>query len=249
MNIIITASRALRKWMNLDLPYMQQKNGNSIGAQSITTNANQVSWQCHVTESKRDPSKPFYTVIAVEPHSKYALLIPYLSAPSKEQLSADLVYRWGNESLHRLVDSGSILKTEAGDVAEQFKSANRSIYWFMNTDVEAYDRCNNAATQVEQYLEAQNLEYLVEDHAIDLGARINGGMIEDNDESFVPINRFVEDGLFRFAKGMSQENYDNTPAGDYPAPWSDQEDEPSIPKDQTGMNADNIISIESFLKR
>lgn len=222
MIIELSISQDLRRWLGIDPPKMTRKKTGVIGAHSITNTEERVSWQCHVIPGNNNQG-PYHTVLAIQPVSSYALLIPYLNRPDQNQLAGDLVYRWGNELMHRMVDTGAIRRSDVQIVAEQFKASPRTIAWYLNSDASLMERANSTAQWITGYLSAFELAYLEEDHAIDLGAHINSqsvtstGMQEDDSS----IIGFVNDGLYRFAQGLCTESYENTPDGHYPPPWEE----------------------------
>ena len=231
MNIEISVSNELNRWMGLDAPRLVRKGSAVVGAQPISTSSHTVSWQAHFFTHHNDSASSFYTLVAVQAGSQYTLLIPYLHRPTQEQLAGDLVYRWGNELIHRMVDSGAIEKGDVEEVAEQFKGCNRRILWYLNSDPVLSDRATDSSQWLEGYLEAFELDHLEEDHTIDLGAHINGQSastdgIEENKAAMIS---FVNDGLYRFARGLCREEFEGTEIGDFPYPWGDSPPQKRVP--------------------
>jgi len=87
MNIIISASNALAKWLGLELPRIPSPDGNKVGTQSLQSADDLVSWQCHIISNQYRSS--YQTIIAVEAHSRYALLIPCSARLTPEEFEQD----------------------------------------------------------------------------------------------------------------------------------------------------------------
>lgn len=244
MIIELSVSNDLNRWMGVNAPRFPRKGSDIVGAQTISNDEELVSWQCHVLTRQKEQADPYYTVVAVQPHSRYTLLIPYLTKPTLDQLAGDIVYRWGNELMHRLVDSGAIQKGEVGEAAEQFKTSERSIFWYLNSDPDLFDRACAAEQWITSYLDAFDLDYLEEDHAIDLGAHINSqkatkeGMVQDD----AAIQGFVNDGAYRFACGLCGVEYENTFPGNFPNPWGE------TPPLKAAPGPAKLVAIDKFRK-
>lgn len=247
MLIELSASNELRRWLNLDAPMLTQPGSQALGAQAISSSEDSVSWQCHVISHQSSQAQPFHTVVAVQARSEYVLLIPYLNTPTPEQLAGDLIYRWGNELMHRMVDSGSIERKNVEVVAEHFNSTPREWHWYLNTDPLLQPQAEAAQQWVSGYMDAFGLEHLEEDHAIDLGAHINAQSVKGTD--FEPDDKalkgFVADGLFRFAFGLCPNAYENTSTGDFPWPWGAP---PKLLEPNTGGGS-NLVSLKDFRNR
>ena len=102
------------------------------------------------------------------------------------------------------------------------------------------------------HLDQYGVDQLNNEDAFGLGFHINSQLKRAKNslgkkEQFFPIPRFVDDGLFRFAKGMAKCSFENTPEDNYPAPWNDLK--PINPKaiNKTAL-PDNVISISEFRK-
>ncbi len=121
MIVQLSISHDLSRWLGMDLPRLMRRGSDVIGAQRIANTEDVVSWQCHLITSSQSHS-PYHTVVAVQPVSHYALLIPYLHRPTQDQFAGDLIYRWGNELMHRMVDTRAIQQSDVVTVAEQFKA-------------------------------------------------------------------------------------------------------------------------------
>jgi len=75
MKCIISATNAFAKWLKLDLPRIPSPDGKKIGLQSLITDEDSLSWQCHVIQKHARLTKT--TVIAVEAYSLYVIIMSY----------------------------------------------------------------------------------------------------------------------------------------------------------------------------
>jgi len=239
--------------MRLDLSRMDSADGKNIGTQTISSNADQISWQCHVVENKHEYLNPYFSVIAVEPFSRYTLLIPYSHRPDQKELEDDLIHRWGNEMLHHMMDCGAVLDSDLDIVANQFRSEDKNISWYRNTDLSVNGHVADAEQWIRDYLDQYGMDNLDDDNAVNLGIHINRQVKRAKNaknasgkrERFIPVPRFVDDGLFRFAKGMCECQFEHTPEGNYPKPWGDEPKVITVPQELP----DNVVSLADYSKR
>ncbi|WP_422466715.1 hypothetical protein [Endozoicomonas sp. ALC013] len=66
-------------------------------------------------------------------------------------------------------------------------------------------------------------------------------------ESFIPMSRMVDDWLFRFARGLSEWAYPQTPDGNFPNPF------PAAAATVIGLESslalpDNVVSLDEVRK-
>ncbi|MDH3691907.1 MAG: hypothetical protein OEU36_20895 [Gammaproteobacteria bacterium] len=244
MIIELCASKDLRRWIDLDAPQLTRPGSPVLGAHPISSTEHVVSWQCHVIVPEEQENLAYFTVVAVQARSQYSLLVPYLTVPSPEQLAEDLIYRWGNEMMHRMVDASVIFKEDVETVAQQYKTTPREWYWYLNSDPQLQIRAEAAEEWITGYMDAFKLEHLEEDHVIDLGRHINSQSVREG--GFEPntkaIQGFVADGLYRFADGLCDTAYENTIAGAFPWPWG----EAPVKLSQRNRESNNLVSLKDY---
>ena len=254
MKIIISASNALNKWLQLDSPRMPSPKGRQVGVQKVTSNAQHITWQCHVIQNTYGSVyNRLHTVIAIEPFSRYTLLLPFDFPPSKKELEDDLIDRWGNEYLNLMIKHLVISKELIPLVIEQFEQEHKEIIWYRNTDLSVSGHVSDAEQWVHSYIDQHNIDQLNNDNALDLGHHINNQFkrvknSQGRKEKFHPIPRFLDDGLFRFAKGLAQCDYDDAHRGNFPMPWKTEQ---AIAIKETLENElpDNVVSLADFRKK
>ncbi|MDX1266776.1 MAG: hypothetical protein R3311_05385 [Oceanisphaera sp.] len=225
MDIIISASNALTKWMQLTLPRLPSPDGKRIGTQPLSTGFAQVAWQCHLLEHGNKRGARYHTVIAVEAYSRYAILLPFTQPPTQVELEKVLLERWGNEALQLALNSGAINDDELPLMADCFAGQACHTRWVNNTDLSINGHVADAGQWVQQTLTHEGMEYLDDNLCYGLGMHINqlyktvGGQ---RSNAFRPMVRLLDDALFRFGTGLAATSYPDTRVGDFPCPYPDE---------------------------
>ena len=204
MQLLFSCSNALVKWLKLDFPRIPSPDGKKVGTQTIVTDANTMAWQCHVIQNfYHRGGYTEYTVIAVEAHSRYTILMPYEIAPTQDELANELVRQWGNQSLHLMQEHGVLSESHLPQVAQQFMRMPKDYCWYKNTDMSVNGHVSDAEQWVRDAFEQFGLENLNDDTAFGVGLHINErwkrAKIAGQKQQFFPIPRFIDDALSRFA--------------------------------------------------
>lgn len=248
MKIQISASNALCKWMKLDLDRITSIDGKRIGTQTITTDAETLAWQCHVIKNHSNDSNG--TVIAVEARSRYVIIIPDLAPPTQAEFEELFLGRLFIEVANLMLHSGAIEESVADIVASEFTAQNKGFCWFKNTDLSVNGHVSDAESWIRQSSDNNDVTAYSDDEAYGLSMHINEMRKriakEGRNSRFVPVERLLEDALFRFAKGLANGSYPETPNGHFPCPYptlvSDSKADPkAIP--------DNVVCLASFRKQ
>ncbi|MBE0438567.1 MAG: amino acid adenylation [Gammaproteobacteria bacterium] len=198
---LFSASNALCKWLKSDLPRLPTSDGKQIGIQPLVTDANTVSWQCHVifTDSWRQHA----TVIAVEANSRFTLLIPFDDVPTQQKLEQLICEQWANELVELLLRQGEINRDQVARIFNHFYQRTQNSEWVRNTDLSVNGHVSDAEQWVKQTLSGRGLDALDDDLAIELAWHINtqekqAKDSQGNKRRFYPPALFLEDGLARF---------------------------------------------------
>jgi hypothetical protein len=250
VNVILSISNALAKWLKLELPRIPSADGKNIGTQPLRSDEQSVAWQCHIVDPRRYHGYRTAMIIAVEAQSRYTILLPVNIRLSQEELEKLLITRWAKEIVHLAVEAGEIENEQVEEIFEQFLLSPIHIQWYRNTDLSINGHVSDAEQWVLQTLEEYKLDQLDEIEAITLGAHINrmykrvktGGV---RSAPFVPTKRFLSDALYRFGKTLSPWRYAHTPAGNYPNPYHKPPTQPPV-KNTTD---DNVLSMAEFLRK
>jgi hypothetical protein len=221
-NVIFSATNALNKWLKLDLPRIHSPDGKRIGTQPLLTDAATLSWQCHVVENAYQSGK--YTVIAVESYSRFTMLLPYDYAPKQDELQQALCLQWIYSLFELMADNGAVSWEREQQVVDQFYQGLNDICWYRNTDLSINGHVADAEQWVKQTLNDQGKSELDDDLVFDLARHINSMFKRapanlGKKVKFYPVPRFINDGLFRFAKGLSEFEYEGAVVGDFLNPY------------------------------
>jgi len=203
--IIFSASKALTKWLQIELPRLPSTDGKRIGTQPLVTDSDTVSWQCHVVKNSYKSDK--FTVIAVEAYSRFTVLLPFDVAPTQAELEERLCVCWATVLITLMITHGEIGEDQADAVFSQCNKKMHGVQWWRNTDLSVNGHVTDAEQWVKQTIDDRRVDALSDEEAFDLAMHINQFFKRVKNKQgkkprFYPIPRFVEDGLFRFASGI-----------------------------------------------
>ncbi|MGL6160875.1 SEC-C metal-binding domain-containing protein [Microbulbifer sp.] len=228
LTVVISATKALEKWLGREIPRMPSPDGKRIGTQPLVTDSRTVSWQCHVIENK--PGSGLYTAIAVEAHSRYTILLPFEGRASLKEFWAALEKNWSEQLVHHMREGGFIEKAQARKVFEKFLHSPLKVHCYRNTDLSVNGHVTDAEQWVKESFEEYGIDRFEREEACGVGMHINqmfkrAKNPEGVQETFYPVPRFLADGLYRFTRGLATADFPGTPRGDYPNPYGEVEGE------------------------
>ena len=232
--VVFSASKAFCRWIKQDFPRLRPFENTKLGVQSITSNKQQVSWQLHVIAK---PSSPHLkTVIAVEAHSRFTILMPYAYPPSIKEFEAEFSRRWVAGLTELLILNGFLKEHDVNRVYGLFLYAFNNTSWHKNVDLSVNGHVADAEQWVRSFLIEKGETSLNKHDAQSLAAHINCQYkkvrsADGHKDRFVPTARFIEDSLSRIEVVFE----DNDPHE--PSAVSDSEHE-----------ASNVISMADYLK-
>lgn len=200
---ILSTSNALCKWLKLDLPCFPVEAHQQPRITPLATNDETISWQCLVifTDSWRERA----TVIAVEAHSRFTLLLPFDVKPTQAQVEQRLCECWGEELVSLMIKYGDVSRDQAPRIFTRFHERTQQIEWVRNTDLSVNGHVNDAEQWVKEVLADRGLDALDDDLALDVAWTINtqekrAKQSNGKKRIFYPPALFVEDGMFRFVQ-------------------------------------------------
>jgi hypothetical protein len=253
LQIVLSATRAMARWLKHDLtdalPRLPSMDGKRVGTQSLVTDSQQLSWQCHVIQNAYRHGE--YTAIVTEAYSRYTLLMPYAVAPTVAEFENELLRRWANDLVTICVEGGALTEAELPALMQQFVQCRKSLVWYRNTDLSVNGHVSDAEQWVMQTLRENHLQRLSDEDALGLGHHINqfrkkAKRGQPGNPGFYPVARLLDDGLFRFAKGLSTERYFLTPAGSFPDPYPMPINPQTELAAQHEQRPDNVVCLSSF---
>lgn len=260
MIITLSASVALNKWMKLDLPRMESDEESRVGRLPIHSDELSQAWQCHVVKDRNSDGQQA-TIIAVEARSRYVMIFPNITAPTQVDFEAMFLDHLLCDTVNLMLESGAIEEVYVEAVVEQFMAEDKNFHWFRNTDLSANGHISDAEIWIRQNDENYRVTAISDENSYFLALHINKlrkrATIEGVKESFVPVARMVDDVLFRFANGLSPDNYPDTIPGDFPNPYPierakrGQKQQPAKPvvADEPDELPDNVVCLAAYRNR
>ncbi|WP_067586059.1 hypothetical protein [Endozoicomonas ascidiicola] len=260
LQVIFSATNAFCKYIKEDLARLPSPDGKRIGTQPITTDANTISWQVHAIKGV-GRRRNYTDVIAVEARSRYAILFSHPQFSSLEDFVKRFGRRWANEGVDMAVESGATVEEQVQTMFDQFLAIEKEMFFCRNTDLSVNGHVSDADWWLSGSYENYGHNILTEPEETWLGMeRINCVHKKakpfpgaKHQESFIPMSRMVDDWLFRFARGLSQWDYPQTPDGDFPNPFpistGTDEKRAVVKKVESYPVPDNVISLDEARKR
>ncbi|WP_163933925.1 hypothetical protein [Paraferrimonas sp. SM1919] len=233
LNIVMSCSKALCKWLQIELPLFPSELG-SKGIRPINSNPQQSMWQLHYI---KQAGLANHYVIAVESFSRYCMILPYLIKPSFEQIQLDIVTIWFDEfdeicQQHTPAEVSEILFEEMMQTQPQF-------YCYQNMDLSVQGHISDCQLWMDEYMAEHHLERLSAGDASNLSHHINSrpkkAKAIGQKQKFFPYQRLFEDGLFRFGYQFGLD-----------VQLPDYADIPPINLHADQPLPDNVISLKDF---
>ena len=256
MQIIFSANKAMVRWLaeSQALPVMtastlssaaiaDKEQSTIIGTVPLLSDNEQSSWQCSAMEHPASDER--YTVIMVEAYSRYSIIIPYQSRPSLHTLETDFIARCLEDMTRFAVASGRLRRDQVNQLFQQFMSHKRDFHWYQNCDMSVHSHIVDAECSLMNMLVDAGESYLSTGRAEEMAQYLNAGDRTAAKgqtaslDSFLPVERFLQDALYRFAQGMAEEPYAVNVAGDFANPYVGQSKQP-------GQVKNNVVGAGRF---
>lgn len=230
MTLLITlaVSEKLAQWLNIDLPKSHSDLSIKTGSANLKTSNQRVSWQAHLIPALQDGGS--HTVIFIESHSRYSLLLLFPHAPTIEQLTQAFLKQWLNNLLHLMIENQIITQPALKTVIDQFDSVNKIMIYHRHNDKSIMSHITQAQRVLNQtkigakdgMLTPQG--DLTDEDTFGLAMHLNKQVKHAyqgqlSKQGFIPTIRLLEDSLFRFAKKLSPYLFKHTIVGNFPNPY------------------------------
>lgn len=245
MKLLISASNALVKWMRIEPPRIPSPDGKRVGVQPLKSDEQILAWQCQVIRAHSRAQQG--VVIAVEERSRYTIFMSFERPPTELEFENELRRCWANAFLHYSLDSAAIDEETVPELLYRFSTVPVEYMWYRNTDLSVNGHVADAEQWVKQACDEYRIDHLNENDVMSLEAHINqfAKRVKVNgkrSEPFYPVTRLIDDGLFRFAEGMSRFHHSDCPEGDFPSPYRKQAEE-TFPSLDT---RDNVVLLSEY---
>ena len=195
MQLQLSASNALNKWLKADLPRLLTEQGKQAGVNKLSSNATTMSWQVHLIENRyRSVEK---TLIVCESHSRFTYFIPlnrqFFTA---DELAERLKIEWQFAFVEALEVSGLTSRFEIATLLSKLSDIEFTPQWIKNTDLSINGHIADAAQWVTQTLEDRHLERLSQPLAFEISSYINAQTksitVNNKKQRFIPIEQLLE---------------------------------------------------------
>lgn len=234
MALFLSLSNPMCKMLKQPLERMTDADGNNPGVQSISTNANRVSWQGQVVHLSGRQWQPYddgsWLVIFMESHSRYCMMTHYRLKPDWLKVQQDFYNNWKLHTIGWLRANKFIRHDDHG-----IQVLDNIEYYFETTKVTAFrnlDRSIGAhIAEIQHYLHSllddHKPRFFNNDEAWELSHFINqqpkkvGGQRGKKHE-FTPVERFIDDALYRLGSGINDHDLPNIKSGDFPCPYPEK---------------------------
>lgn len=195
MQLQLSASNALNKWLKADFPRLPVEQGKQAGVNKLSSDAATMSWQVHLIENRYQSSEK--TLIACEANSRFTYFIPLnrmIFTP--DELAERLKIEWQFAFVEALEVSGLASHYDIANLVSKLNDIESTPYWIKNTDLSVNGHIADAAQWVTQTLEDRNLDRLSQPLAFEISNYINSQTksikVDNKKQRFIPVERLFE---------------------------------------------------------
>ncbi|KHT39221.1 hypothetical protein [Vibrio sinaloensis] len=202
MQLQLSATNALNKWLEADFPRLPAGEGKQAGVNKLSSDDTTMSWQLHLIENRyRSLEK---SLIVCEANSRFTYFIPLNRMMfTPVELAERLKIEWQFAFVEALETSGLVSHYDIATMLSQLSDIEFAPYWIKNTDLSVNGHIADAAQWVTQTLEDRNLERLSQPLAFEISNYINSQTksikVNNKKQRFIPIER-----LFEYVKQITQ---------------------------------------------
>ncbi|MBY7957551.1 amino acid adenylation [Vibrio fluvialis] len=195
MQLQLSASNALNKWLKADLPRLPTEQGKQAGVNKLSSNATSMSWQVHIIENRyRSVEK---TLIVCEANSRFTYFIPLnRQFFTPEELAEKLKMEWQFAFVEALEESSLIGHYDIATLLSKLNDIELTPQWIKNTDLSINGHIADAAQWITQTLQDRNLERLSQPLSFEISNYINSQTksikVNNKKQRFIPIERLLE---------------------------------------------------------
>ena len=171
LNCSKALERILRRTSGLKLERLEDPDASRPGTQTLHSSPSSLSWQCQYYSTRHQSDSGH--VIMVEAHSRYAMILPFIDLPYREELELAMQLRWAEEMRlwHTISDERQHTLPIAGSIEHSLPITNFS--WVLNTDLSVAGHVSDTEQWARQEIHDHRGRPLFENEAMELGAYIN----------------------------------------------------------------------------
>lgn len=247
MQVILSVDKTMERWLShpQTLPNMSALGveKGKAGIQAITSHEQQQCWQGSVMEHPATDER--YTVLLVESFSRYCMLLPYETQPSLGDVETDFIARYIEDLTRFAVASGRLRRDQVNQLFHQFMANVRDYRWWQNCDQAVHSHLLDYQCSVMRLLVDTGSSFLTVGQAQEMADYFNANdTIAPQGQaasmaSFMPVERFLQDGLYRYAQGMAEEPFAVNEGMDFANPYGGDI--------EIGKRKDNVVNLKQFV--
>ncbi len=211
MKLLLTATNALNKWLNTDLPRLPVEQGKQAGVNTLISDVKTFSWQVHIIDNQHLSYQK--TIIACEANSRFLFFIPVTTRSSQQELTEALQRNWQLTLAATLENYQLMPNSDIAYLLSVLSQINFTPEWVKNNDLSINGHICDATLWISQTLEENELDSLTPELALELTCYLNTQIKRVTNkqtrqkEKFIPIEQ-----LLIYCKEMISSN--STPAMD-----------------------------------
>ncbi|MBN3495739.1 amino acid adenylation [Vibrio neptunius] len=194
MQLQLSATNALNKWLKADFPRLPVEAGKQAGVNKLNSDAATMSWQVHLIENRYQSSEK--TLIVCEANSRFTYFIPLNRMTlTPDELAERLKIEWQFAFVEALELSGLVSRYDIATLLSKLNDIEFTQHWIKNTDLSINGHIADAAQWVTQTLDDRNLERLNQPLAFEISRYINAQTksikVNNKKQRFIPIERLL----------------------------------------------------------
>ena len=195
MELQLSASNALNKYLKADLPRLPHEPGKQAGVNTLISDQNYFNWQLQIIDNSYKSREK--TIIVCEANSRFTFFIPVSLKLSQEELTQRLQYEWQLMMAETLEVYQLVPRSDIAVLLSELSKIEFTPHWVKNTDLSINGHISDAALWVAQTLQEEGLYDLPKYLAIELAIYLNtqpkriSNKTTGRKEKFIPIERLL----------------------------------------------------------
>lgn len=200
MQLQLSATNALNKWLKADFSRLPVEEGKQAGVNKLGSDASTLSWQVHLIENCYQSVEK--TLVVCEANSRFTYFISLNRMFfTPDELAERLKIEWQFAfvkalEVYSLIDRGIISHYDIATLLSELNDIEFTPYWIKNTDLSINGHIADAAQWLTQTLQDRNLDRLSQSLAFEISTYINcqtkSIKINNKKQRFIPIERLLD---------------------------------------------------------
>ena len=218
MSIIFSISNKLAKSAELELSRLTDARGQSPGVQSVITHSRQIAWQFQSFKSGNST-----VIITIESYSRYVLLLPFYYYPTWDEVKAAFYEQWFVH-MQDWMNMGGFVRTsqQQAQLENQFQAQSEP-QLYRNLDLSINGHIIDTQFWIHDYMDQMAVQSFDQQMGKELSVHINNQPKRVKDmngkrSEFSPLERFLDDSLYRYAQGLCDQFIPGCAEGNFPNP-------------------------------